>query len=402
MTEWKQIKLRDIGTIITGNTPPTAERNYYGNEYMFIKPTDITEGVRHVENTEEKFSNLGFERYKKSLLPVNTPCVVTIGSLGKKLCLTKEPSFTNQAINAIKMNKGNDGRFIYYTMKIILPMVKHLSSGTASGRENVSKSSFGNIKINIPPLPTQQKIAEILSAYDDLIENNNRRIELLEQAAQELYKEWFVRFRFPGYETANFTKGIPDGWEVKRLYEFGQIETGKTPPTVDTDNYGGEIMFIKTPDMHGQAFVIDTEEKLTEKGHKTQPRKLLPANSICVSCIGTGGVVAINAEPAHTNQQINSIIPRDINYLEWLYFTCKELKPTIELFGATGATMTNLSKGKFERLKVICPDETLIYSFCENVAPMIKVIKTLQIKNQNLIKQRDLLLPRLMTGNLEV
>ncbi|QTH41652.1 restriction endonuclease subunit S [Cohnella sp. LGH] len=402
MIKWKFIKLRDTGTIITGNTPPTANREYYGNDYAFIKPTDIVEGVRHVENTEERFSIKGYERYRKSLLPVNTPCVVTIGSLGKKLCLTKEPSFTNQAINAIIMNKGNDGRFIYYMMKIMLPTVKHLSSGTASGRENVSKSSFGNIKINVPPLPVQQKIANILSVYDDLIENNNHRIELLEHAAQQIFKEWFVRFRFPGYENAHFTKGMPDVWEVKRLQEFGLIETGKTPPTVESDNYSGNIMFIKTPDMHGQAFVIDTDEKLTQKGHFTQPKKMLPANSICVSCIGTGGVVAINAEPAHTNQQINSIIPYDSNYLEWLYFTCKALKSTIEMFGATGATMTNLSKGKFEGLKVIFPGETLVYRFSKITAPMINKIKVLQLQNQNLTKQRDLLLQRLMSGKLEV
>ena len=288
----------------------------------------------------------------------------------------------------------------YLKQKSIYDYANGIASGSA--QPDLGHKSFRSITFHYPPLPTQQKIADILSAYDELIDNNNRRIELLEQAAQQLYKEWFVRFRFPGYEDAHFTKGIPDGWEVKRLYEFGQIETGKTPPTADAENYGGEIMFIKTPDMHGQAFVIDTEEKITEKGHLTQPKKLLPAKSISVSCIGTGGVVAINAGPAHTNQQINSIIPCDRNYLEWLYFACKELKPTIEMFGATGATMTNLSKGKFEKIKIICPAKTLIYDFSKITASMIDEIKTLQIKNQNLIKQRDLLLPRLMSGKIEV
>ena len=161
-------------------------------------------------------------------------------------------------------------------------------------------------------------------------------------------------------------------------------------------------MFVKTPDMHGNMFVIQTSEYLSERGHKTQPKKLLPVDSIMVSCIGTGGVVSINAEPAHTNQQINSIILNDITQLEWLYFTCKSLKSTIELFGATGATMTNLSKGKFEKLKVIDPGSELILEYHDKTENIFKNIKLLMKANKNLIKQRDLLLPRLMSGKLEV
>ena len=104
--------------------------------------------------------------------------------------------------------------------------------------------------------------------------------------------------------------------------------------------------------MHGNVFVIDTEEKLSKRGHLSQPKKLLSANSIMVTCIGTGGVVAINAEPGHTNQQINSIILDDLRYLEWLFFTCRSMRTTIEMFGATGSTMTNLSKGKFAKVNL--------------------------------------------------
>ena len=120
-------------------------------------------------------------------------------------------------------------------------------------------------------LPTQKRIADILSAYDDLIENNNRRIKLLEKAAKDLYKEWFVRFRFPGHENTKFENGLPQGWEVKRLGDYGQVETGKTPPTINPENYGDEIMFVKTPDMHGNVY-IETEEMLSQQGHKTQPK----------------------------------------------------------------------------------------------------------------------------------
>ena len=121
-----------------------------------------------------------------------------------------------------------------------------------------------------------------------------------------------------------------------------------------------------------------------------------------VSCIGTAGVVSINSEQAHTNQQINSIILDNQMYLEWLYFTCKSLKNTIELFGATGATMTNLSKCKFENIKVIEPTDNLIYLFHDKTHSLLQEIKNYISMNQNLIKQRDMLLPRLMSGKLEV
>ena len=258
------------------------------------------------------------------------------------------------------------------------------------------------LKLQIPDLETQEKISDILSSYDELIENNNRRIEILEKTAEEIYKEWFVRMRFPGYENTKFIKGIPEAWEVKRVGDLGRVETGKTPSTKKEEYYDGNIMFVKTPDMHNNMFTLNTEIYLSKEGSDSQPKKLLPKNSIMVSCIGTGGVVSINGELAHTNQQINSIILKDLKLREWTYFTLKSMKKTIELFGATGATMTNLSKGKFQNLKVLYPTDELIIKFNNINKDIFEEIKNLIFQNQNLIKQRDLLLPRLMNGTIEV
>lgn len=330
---------------------------------------------------------------------VDSPAVVTgrSGSLGAVQYVNAKCTPLNTTLY-VKDFKGNNPQYVYYYL-----MTMHLEAyNSGAGVPTLNQNHLHSLKLKVHDLPKQQRIAEILSAYDDLIENNNKRIALLEKAAQELYKEWFVRFRFPGHESAEFENGLPKGWEVKRLADYGRIETGKTPSMVVPENYGDEIMFIKTPDMHGNTFVIETEERLSKRGHETQPKKLLPPNSIMVTCIGTGGVVAINAEQGHTNQQINSIVLNDITYLEWLFFTCKTLKETIELFGATGATMTNLSKGKFEKLKVIDPGKSLIESYHKMTADTISLIKSLMYQNQNLAKQRDLLLPRLMSGKLEV
>lgn len=260
------------------------------------------------------------------------------------------------------------------------------------------------LKYIIPDYPFyyQTKIADVLSTYDKLIENNNRRIQILEQTAEELYKEWFVRMRFPGYEKSKFHKGIPEGWEVRRIKILGEVITGKTPPTNDEENYGGEVMFVKTPDMNGNLFTIETESYLSNKGNDSQPKKLIPKGSIMVSCIGTGGVVSINGYPAHTNQQINSIVLNKAFEREWAYFTLHSMKGTIELFGATGATMTNLSKGKFENLKILYPSNELVSRYHTLTKGIFSKIKNLKIQNQNLIKQRDLILPRLMNGTITV
>ena len=233
--KWQSYKLKEVGEVVTGNTPPTTQREYYGTQYKFIKPTDMREGQRYVPITEEYYSELAYQKYCKSLLPVNTPCVVTIGSLGKKMCLTDEPSFTNQAVNAVIPNENFDGEFLYYCLRTRLPYVKQLDSGTTSGRENVSKSSFSNIVIEAPSLAIQKRIASILSAYDNLIENNNKRIKILEQMAENLYKEWFVRFRFPGHESTPFENGIPKDWMIKRVDELAKIKAGGDRPDICED-----------------------------------------------------------------------------------------------------------------------------------------------------------------------
>lgn len=291
-----------------------------------------------------------------------------------------------------------DGYYLYR----LLRSLDLTGLDTGASIPSMTQKTYNGIKISLPVLPIQRKIASILSVYDSLIENNTKRIRLLEQMAENLYKEWFVRFRFQGYEKAEFVDGLPKGWIISHLENYGRIETGKTPSMEKSEYYGGCLLFIKTPDMHGNMFVTDTSATLSYLGHKSQPKKLLPKYSIMVSCIGSGGIVAINAREGHTNQQINSIILSDKRDLEWLYYTCRSLKSTIELFGATGATMTNLSKRKFERLKIIEPPKNIRQVFHDKMDYIFKQILLLINQNSILSRQRDLLLPRLMSGKLEV
>lgn len=313
----------------------------------------------------------------------------------------REGSCSNDVL-VVRAKKEINSKFLYYVLsdKNFFNWDNITSKGTKMPRgtpKAIMKYFVPDVDINV-----QKKIANILSRYDEAIENNNKRIKLLEQMAQNMYKEWFVRFRFPGYENCEFENGIPVGWKVCRLKDFGKIITGKTPPTEQEEYYGEDVMFVKTPDMHGNIFVQSTSEYLSKLGCEYQKSQYIPENSIMVSCIGTGGITSINAYPANTNQQINSIILDDKNNLPWLYFTVSNMKETIKMFGNTGTTMTNLSKGKFEKLKVLKPYDELIQEFSNKVNPIFEKIKLLNIQITNLTKQRDLLLPRLMSGKLEV
>lgn len=403
MRKWIEYKVGELClTIYSGGTPSTAHPEYWNGEYNWLSSGETSN--RYITKTEKTITKEGIDSSSTKLAKTGTLVMASAGQ-GKtrgQASILKCDTYINQSIIAL-VGKLEllDTTFLFYNMMLRYEELR-ARSDASSTRGSITTDMLKKLPILLPDLATQKYIADILSTYDDLIEANNRRIELLEQAGQELYNEWFVRFRFPGHEKAKFENDLPEGWNIQRLYTYGRIETGKTPSMEKQENYGNDVMFIKTPDMHGNTFVIKSEEMLSECGHLTQPKKLLPPNSIMVTCIGSGGIVAINAEQAHTNQQINSIVLNDSKKLEWLYFTCKSLKPAIELFGATGTTMTNLSKGKFERLKVINPDDALILQYHKFVAPMFDKIKSLMYQNQNLAAQRDLLLPRLMSGKLEV
>lgn len=394
------VKLGDICTkVCSGGTPTSSNPAYYDGNIPWLNTNEVN--FCNIYSTNKTISEEGLKKSAAKYVPENTVIVAMYGVTAGKCAIAKIPLTTNQACcNLIIDKEKADYCYVYYYLRQQSDSLNKLAIGGA--QQNLNALTIKKFKIALPTLPTQKKIASILSAYDRLIENNTRRIRLLEQMAENLYKEWFVRFRFPEHEKVEMINGLPKGWKIKRIADFGRIETGKTPPMSNRKLYGGDILFVKTPDMHDKMFISSTSETLSEDGNNYQLTKLLPANSIMVSCIGTAGIVSINAKPAHTNQQINSIILNNLEDLEWLYYVCKQMKPTIELFGATGATMTNLSKGKFEKLKVVVPKANIRESFHKRIRPYFKEIFTLDQQNTLLTRQRDLLLPRLMSGKLEV
>lgn len=379
----KYVKVKDLGQIVTGNTPSTSDMSNYGDFMPFIKATDIILGSRYTYNTEQGYSEKSYKKYKVNLVPKGSTCIVTIGSIGKKMTQAHTDLFVNQAINAILPYKQFDKDYIYYVSKYaILPQLKIYDSGTTSGRENISKSSFSNIKLFVEEnLPKQQKIASILSTYDTLIENNNRRIRLLEQMAENLYKEWFVRFRFPGHE--KMENGLPKKWKIKRYEDELNIRYGKGLATEQLQEKGypvfgsnGQIGFYKS-------YMYDKPQ-------------------ILISCRGaSSGVVNISLPKSFITSnslvcERNNSTESEFEYLKYYFLNTNLMQYQ------TGSAQPQITINNIKRLKLLIPEINVQRKFSKRVKAIDSEIFNLQHQTTLLTRQRDLLLPRLMSGKLEV
>ena len=407
MDKTKTIQISDIGEVITGNTPPRKNPEYYGDYTLFIKPTDISKDSKYTYNPEECYSEIGYEKYKKTLIPQGATCVVTIGSIGEKLTKAHTDCFINQAMNAVIPNEKYDEDYVYYVLKYNLKQLKMFDSGTASGRENVSKSAFSSININILTKKDNQiKVGKILSNYDDLIENNNKRIKILEEMAQKIYKEWFVDFRFPGHETATFKQtelgDIPTNWEVANIEKYYNTSSGGTPSRKQFSYYdNGNINWIKTGELKN-TFVIDTEVKITEKAIKNSSAQVFPTNTVTLAMYCGMGDISIMSKPMATNQACCVFLPK-YDYLEYPFsylFFCNITKEMINI--SFGAAQQNLSQEVIKAYIVKFPSKEILLDFNKIIKPVFENIKNLLYKNQTLKQMRDLLLPHLISGEIDV
>jgi len=220
---WPALRIGDLGDVFTGRTPPTERSSYFGKEFPFITPGDMHQGM-YARETQRSLSHEGAELLNRIKLPANSVCVSCIGWQMGEVVMTDRPSFTNQQINTIVPNSQVDASFLYYSLRTRKQELLSLGSATGVRTPILNKSAFCDTKVVVPPLPVQQRIAGILSAYDELIENSQRRIKILESMARALYREWFVHFRFPGHENhprvASPLGEIPQGWEVKTVKEI--------------------------------------------------------------------------------------------------------------------------------------------------------------------------------------
>jgi type I restriction enzyme S subunit len=404
--DWKEITIGELGQVITGNTPPKKDADNYGGSYPFIKPTDMDIDRRYVTSWEENYSEKAFKRYKNSYIPPKATGVVTIGTVGEKMFQADQFCFTNQSVNVVIPSKDYDENFVFYLLKYSLPKVENANPGTASGRHHVSKSNFCAIKLNVPSLHSQRRIASILSGYDDLIENNLRRIKLLEEKAQLTYEEWFVKMRFPGCKTAKFDEvtGLPEGWEKKTIGDVCKASGGGTPSRTSDEYWiDGDVTWYSPTDLSkaNSLCVLGSSQKITELGLKKSSAKLLDTNSFMMTSRATIGLFALINKPFSTNQGFINVTPVNEFEKEYLLYN---FKYRIEEFKghATGATFPELSKSKFNALDIIWPSVQSLQQFNKITSILHIQLFNLTEQNQLLKEARDILLPRLMSGMIDV
>lgn len=325
---------------------------------------------------------------------------------------------------------------------------------TGSAQAGANAKVLGSYPLSLPSLTRQVGISKLFKIINGKIFENTKINQTLEQMAQALFKSWFVDFEpvkakvavmeaggsqedatlaamtaisgknadvlvaferehpeqyaelkataelFPAAMQDSELGAIPKGWGVASISEMGKVTCGKTPSKKEPEYYGSDVPFIKIPDMHGQLFVLKTNEYLSEAGSKSQLKKLVPANSICVSCIATIGVVSITNEPSHTNQQINSVTPHKSSLLYYLYFCMLGLKDHLHILGSAGSATLNVNTSTFSGIKIAQPDAKVLELFHAKCTHLFNEIKSLSVQTESLTQLRDTLLPKLLSGEI--
>lgn len=403
---WKEVEISSFAKVIGGGTPSTKEELFWNGEIPWITPYDLSNHTsKYIERGSRNITELGLKKSSAKLHPKNTILLTSRAPIGY-LAIAKNEISTNQGFQSLICDENLVcPNFIYYSLKVNMDKIKGVASGATF--PEVSGKKVGKIKINLPPLPTQQRIASILSAYDDLIENNLKRIKILEEMAQQTYEEWFVRMRFPGYENAvvDDETGLPEGWEKVKSNELFKITIGKTPPrnediwfnSVDLDN---QIKWVSITDIrNSQTFIYNSKETLTKEAIKKFNFNFCKKGNVMLSFKLTVGLVAIANEDMTTNEAIahfnNGNIPTSYTY----YFLKNFDYPSL---GSTSSIGTAINSKIVKIIPFVVPTENLLNDFDKLVNPLLNTINNLNNQNQRLRESRDILLPRLMMGMIEV
>lgn len=382
------IRIGDIASIGRGSSPrPITDKKYFEDgKIPWIKIADATASGKYIYETKEYVNELGAS-YSRRMKPGTLILSASGVSLGIPHFLGVEGCIHDGWIYMDNIH-DIDQQYLYYLLLTMRTYFDNLSYGAAI--QNINTPILSRTKIEIPLVECQIKISTILSMLDDLIECNVKRIKVLEEMAENLYKEWFVRFRFPGYEDVEFEGGIPKIWSVKKLNEILSLLDSRRKPMSSMERDGmdqnypyygaaGQLGYVEDYIFDGTYLLLGEDGSvITEEGYPYLQY--------------VWGKIWVNNH-AH-------IIEKNGKYsVEFLY--CMFKKMNIQAI-VTGVAQPKISKGRLMSRKTIIPDDDTLVKFDKLIQPIFAQIKKLTDSNTNLIKQRDLLLPRLMSGKLEV
>lgn len=418
MMNWKKCKLGDVATTTTtkiGCSDITS--NYISTENMLPNKGGVV--------AASSFPSTGnVSTYQQGDILVSN-----IRPYFKKIWRATCNGTASNDVIIFCANEGVDNLYLYYLLADDRFFAYVMTGAKGTKMPRGDKKQMLQYPVNLPPLEEQKRIAEILGSLDDKIELLQKQNKTLEDMAKALFKSWFVDFDVVRAKQKGLSKAdimreyhlteelydlfpssfadsplgpIPSGWEVKTIQDLGEVVCGKTPSTSHKEYYGGSVPFITIPDMHNSIFANKTERYLTSQGEQAQPTKTLPPFSVCVSCIATPGLVTMTTANSQTNQQINSVIPHNLEAKFYNYYVLRSVADQIRAQGSGGSVFGNLNKTAFSKIKVLWADQSLQKLFTkESESYFNKILNNLK-QIQTLTELRDTLLPRLISGKIRV
>jgi type I restriction enzyme S subunit len=379
MSEWYESTIGGLGRVITGKTPPAAHPQAFGVKHPFVTPTDMV-GQRFMTTTDRCLSAEGAQLLRRLRVPTGALMVSCIGWQLGKVAISTADSFTNQQINTIIPDRSKvDPVFLYYHLRTRRDELKRLASG-GTRTPILNKSRFEALQVRLPPRHHQELIVAILGSIDDLIENNQRRVWVLEQMSRAIYREWFVKFRYPGHQDLpliDSTIGpIPEGWRIATVGDILELKYGKA--LTANDRRGGSVPVVSSAGIigrHDEALVDGPAIVVGRKGN-----------------VGSIHWVDDPCWPIDTAYYVDTRLP--------LRFVAEQLRRTE--FTNTHAAVPGLSREGAYARPFVLPPIALIEAFQDLVEPFGAQATTLVHQGETLAQIRDLLLPKLVTGRIDV
>jgi type I restriction enzyme S subunit len=400
--KWEKKQLREVADFSLGKM--LDQKKNKGNLLPYLANINVRWGEFSFDDIREmRFEDDELERYGLRLGDI----LMCEGGEPGRCALWKNhrPGMMFQkALHRIRPHQCLNPYYLYYFFLYFGKTGQFSRLFTGSTINHLPREKLALVEVDVPTLPTQRKIASILSAYDNLIENNTRRIAILEEMAQRIYKEWFVNFRFPGHENAKYVDSplgkIPEGWAIRPFTDIAEILSGGTPKTSNDSYWNGSIPFFTPKDCPEAFFVLNTERRITTEGLANCASSLFPPRTVFITARGTVGKTVLTPEPMAMSQSCYAVAGKEYPQsfiLMTLRRYIEELKKK-----SHGAVFDTIIKDTFIQLKVLCPTTSVVNHFCNTTLPFFDQILVLSKKQQVLRATRDLLLPKLISGRLDV
>ena len=401
MSEWK---LKDCCLSISDGDHLPPPKSDCGIPFITISNIDST---NHIDFSNTLFVPTEYYDNLDSIRKAQPDDIIysVVGSFGKPVLIKENKKFVFQRHIAILRpnNEIVDSRYLYYIMLSRNFYMQADSVAVGAAQRTISLTSLRNMKVNLPELSIQHRIATILSRYDSLIENYQKQIKLLEESAQRLYKEWFVDLRFPGHENTKIVDGVPEGWEKKKAQDLFKMSIGKTPPRAEKQwfvNGKKGIPWVSISDMKDTFFVMETSEGLTKDACEKFNVKIVEKGTILLSFKLTVGRVVITSEKVCTNEAI-AHFNRDGN--EWREYTMLYLRNyNYDSLGNTSGISKAVNSTIIKNMLFLMPKEDILNNFHSKTNNIFNSIANLQSQIRHLTEARDRLLPKLMSGEINV